>query len=404
MTKNVFLFDIDGVLIHPGGYRESFKQSLSYLFEKWKIGPLDIPSDIPELFESFGVTNEWDMIPILFAVYIDRYLENVSQNMIITNMDDFIRVVSLPSDDSVNFQMHIGELASAISFEPVPAEKVLQGMDDKLCLNHLSKHPLLARYLLEKTRDINISLTTQVFQNFVLGSDIFSATYQREIIVDCPSGLKSYDKKIISETNQHWLGNKLLSDQICAAFYTARPSYPPLGIEADGIYAPEAEIAKEIIGIESIPLIAFGRVSYVAGLCGLSPDAFLKPSPYQALAAIGAALMKDEWAGLSFALEIMRELGEIEVQPENRSKDRHFDILPSESLCLYIFEDSPTGLRAGKRAAELLKRSGVNIDLHLIGITDHKAKRKALTSEGAVIFEDINIALENISDKIEDEK
>ncbi len=66
-------------------------------------------------------------------------------------------------------------------------------------------------------------------------------------------------------------------------------------------FAPEAELALELIGLPSIPLMAFGKLEYLASQYGLDPAALVKPSPFQALAAMLAAWTGEEWPSLQAA-------------------------------------------------------------------------------------------------------
>jgi hypothetical protein len=61
-----------------------------------------------------------------------------------------------------------------------------------------------------------------------------------------------------------------------------------------------------------------------------------------------------------------------------------------------VFEDAPKGIRSARRAADLLLRAGVEIDLRLTGITESPAKAAALEAEGASVFPSLSMALERV--------
>ena len=74
MTHNIYLFDIDGVLVKPRGYRESVKATLQYFYRQMDLLDKMPADDMPVLFESIGITSEWDMIPLCLAMVFDTFL------------------------------------------------------------------------------------------------------------------------------------------------------------------------------------------------------------------------------------------------------------------------------------------------------------------------------------------
>ena len=69
---------------------------------------------------------------------------------------------------------------------------------------------------------------------------------------------------------------------------------------------PEAELARELIGFDyTVPLIAGGRVQWLALQHGKGAGDYIKPSPVQALAAIGAAFSNEELPALHAAAALV---------------------------------------------------------------------------------------------------
>ena len=64
MTK-IVLLDIDGVLVHPGGYRAALRATVNHFIEP----PLVIPEEVLTDLENRGISSEWDMAPLLLASY-----------------------------------------------------------------------------------------------------------------------------------------------------------------------------------------------------------------------------------------------------------------------------------------------------------------------------------------------
>src|SRR3990172_11882052 len=68
--KTVWLFDIDGVLIHPGGYRAALKATVNHFSRLMGLGDLAPDDDTIEVFEACGLTSEWDSVPVCVAAMV----------------------------------------------------------------------------------------------------------------------------------------------------------------------------------------------------------------------------------------------------------------------------------------------------------------------------------------------
>jgi hypothetical protein len=159
---------------------------------------------------------------------------------------------------------------------------------------------------------------------------------------------------------------------------TARPSAPPREVQDSHFgYAPEAEIALELVGLADIPLIAFGKLEYLAAQRGLDAGALIKPSPVHALAATVAALTGAEWAGLRSAGD-WYQTGKLNGVITD---------LPHE-FELFVVEDTLGGIRSTQAASEILQQSGFNVTTNAIGLTSGSASKiEAFTKAGILYFE-----------------
>lgn len=64
----IFLFDIDGVLVEPAGYRAAVHATLRHFLAPAGIPACLLPDDeILQDFEASGLTSEWDMVPVRLA-------------------------------------------------------------------------------------------------------------------------------------------------------------------------------------------------------------------------------------------------------------------------------------------------------------------------------------------------
>jgi len=179
--------------------------------------------------------------------------------------------------------------------------------------------------------------------------------------------------------------------------YTARPSLPPAGgkIPLEG-YSPEAELALALVGLSEIPLIAYGRLMAAAQLFQVSTDQLIKPSPFQALAAIIVACIsnKDEQKALVLAGEICKEFGVLPngagLEDDGRLiKPELSDFLSGLKTCrlvIDVVEDSPIGLQAVQHACQILSAHHVSIEFHGWGVARDAFKKKALEEVGAVVY------------------
>ena len=133
---------------------------------------------------------------------------------------------------------------------------------------------------------------------------------------------------------------------------------PPLG------YAPEAEIALDLIGLPDIPLISFGKLQYLGEQRGYDPETLLKPSPVQALAGIGAALTGNEWLSLQAACD-WHETGQLtSVLAE----------LP-QAFDVTIVEDTLGGMHSVLAAGEILRKAGLDVNVRAYGLTSGSAAK-----------------------------
>ncbi len=142
---------------------------------------------------------------------------------------------------------------------------------------------------------------------------------------------------------------------------------PPLG------YAPEAEIALDLVGLPDIPLISFGKLQYLGEQRGYDPEVLLKPSPVQALAGIAAALTGDEWAALQAACD-WYETGQLKGVLAGLSQA--FDVT--------IVEDTLGGIRSVRAAGEILQKAGLDVTVRAYGLTSGSAAKSAAFEQAGV--------------------
>ncbi len=343
MTR-IILLDIDGVLVHPGGYRAALRATVNHFLGT----EFEVHEDILTDLEKRGISSEWDMAPLIIASYWNSILlQHPKQNLPedVSAAANELQEIKAPSQITVpEFNLVAGQY---------PAEAAFQA-------GCFSSIPLrLRKRLLTKTRDIHASPTMRIFQHFTLGSENFTKTYNLPAVFETESFLLTHDQSNINDE----IRSKLRKHHLAA--FTARPSAPPCEIAESIVgYAPEAELALELVKLQDIPLIAFGKLEYLASQQQLDPATLVKPSPVQALAGILAAWTGEEWPSLQAASDWYKtgELNEM------------FGQLPKE-FELLIVEDTMGGIRSVRAAGEILRKTGFVINISAIGLTSGNAAK-----------------------------
>lgn len=395
MKPDIILFDLDGVLVQPGGYRAAVRATVNHFGGLLGLGEIAPDDETVAIFEAEGITCEWDMIPVILAFALDRAL---AQADAVPPLDSFQAACdwlrNRPVGDlTLDYAPAFRGLGRYTRPGEIPAETLLRLCEDGLgreLFPNLTGHGVL-RELFSHTRRPSRSRTTHIFETFVLGDEAYSRAMRLPAEVRSESLLARCDRPLLLPHVRDRLLAWREQQKLHMAAYTARPSLPLMAVEDPlAVYAPEAEMALHLVGLESIPLMGTGQMGQTAVMLDENEDRLTKPAPYHALAAIVAAWSGDRGAALEWAAAAFRhyERGE----PAERLADGA-TLLPA-AFTLHIFEDSPAGMRGGKRAAELLRKLGRSVDLKLWGVSQHPEKVSALEQEGALVSADVNTALE----------
>ncbi len=402
---NIFLLDIDGVLVKPGGYRTALHRTIAFFLQQLELPEnFNLTEDEIGIFEAHGITSEWDMIPLTFASLFNQVLEG--KHIQLDNLQEAIHwfrtthpVCERPAyTEKIQEWLNLG----------IPGSPLADSLYNRLLENpfhhpfrNLATQPFVAE-LLANTRDFSANPFSRLFQNHVLGKDIFSQFYPGIPVIDAESTLESYDKPTIPSHLQTEISNRIKNGSLRAAAMTLRPNWVE-GAALNGNsyragFSPEAEIALRLTGLEGIPLAGYGTLLLACQRYQLEIDQILKPSEFHALTAIGLAFT-DMLNSLEFSISLYRSNP---TQFSVRTSSLISKIIPNEPLNIHIFEDSPNGIRSAIRASEILKSKGWQVNLHRWGITSHPQKRKALQDLGATVFsstsEAITTALNLIND------
>ncbi|RCK72577.1 MAG: hypothetical protein ANABAC_1925 [Anaerolineae bacterium] len=362
--KRVVLLDIDGVLVRPLGYRAALRASLA-TFAAWMgFDAFQVEEEVISQLEARGISSEFDMLPLLVGALFDAVLSRTAPMELAADLEEAARQVAELHPQPVR---HLQVPAFPLQESCFPAEAAYRsGIYPALPDD-------LRRSLLLNTRNVYQSATTRLFQQYVLGSQRFGEVYGLTAQVHVPAYLQAYDQPLLDSSCRARFEKAWRGGEFQAAAMTARPSSPPRGVTSPPEpYPPEAEAALELIGLPDLPLVALGKLDYVARQAKLPVESLLKPAPAQALAATLVACGADERTAIEGVVAWLS-------QP---SPALPFDNLPPQ-LELHVVEDTLAGIHSVRAAAELLKQNGYNVHVVAWGLTDgNPLKRKTLTSQG----------------------
>ncbi len=398
---NILLFDVDGVLIEDHGYRAGVVAALNYFARLMGTHSPVIDASIQNVFHARGFTNEWDICPFAVGVMIVEALaRSAPTHLQAAPLDLFLQQFGLEFIVPLPFAQYLDRAAHAGG---KPSERALAVLLDALseidlndAVRQVAESTL--REMLSDPYDVAHARTTQVFQEHVLGSAAFEEVYQLKPRFDVPSLLYTEDRPTLTLDSKRTLNRLSAARQAHVCVYTARPSLPPAD-EADWLfdstrrpigYSPEAELALQMIELDQYPLIAMGRMQWLAAQVKQSVESLTKPAPVQALAAIGAALTRQEAASLTTAYRLVTH-GELTAP---------FSDLRDQAVHIWVVEDATLGLQAVRSAIDLLRHYEIDAHLHGIGISPGGPKAEALAPWCEVVLTDVNEAIAHIADAL----
>jgi hypothetical protein len=365
-------------------------------FARW----LGLPEVAPDeetiaIFEAQGITGEWDMIPLSLAILLDTAAGALPAGACSSLEAMRAMLRQNPQQDlHVDYAPVIRCLGAFLQPGEAPADvflAVCQAGRDRDLFPNLSGQLVLTE-LLANTRKLALSPTTRIFEHLVLGHEAYQQSLGLPVEIQSISYLLAHDQPLRAPATRDRLLALRTQNGLRMAAYTARPSawqgQWPDGTLLPAMFAPEADMALDLVGMETIPLVGYGQMGGLALQLGLTEEALLKPSAYHSMAAIAAAWTGDRSAALTWLTDVYANTAVLGLQtPAGR--------LP-EVADVHIFEDSSIGMAGGKQAVEMLRGLGMTINLHLWGVATHVEKMAALQAVGAsIIFPNVNLAVEH---------
>ncbi|NDJ35826.1 MAG: hypothetical protein GYB64_14290 [Chloroflexi bacterium] len=380
---SLFLFDVDGVLIYPKGYKEALIAAVNNVAAQMDQDPINLTYEEIAVFEACGLTNEWESLAmcagLMLVNALQAYPDQIRNTFALTVEALQRQHITLKRPDFVGFARQVRE-------NNAEGMHLAHTVRDMLIARSPSPvHPILHE-LFDDVYGIHAPMT-RLFQHYTLGSERFEETYGTQSDFKVASFLLLHDIPHI----QSGVLEEFLNRDFDVSIYTTRPSQPPVDLTPSARerldtanYPPEGDLAAGLLGVlDKVPLIAGGRIMWIAAQHKRDVAEFLKPSPIQALAAIGAALSAQETAALEAAVAFY-DKGEINW-PLDQLRDQPTHII--------VFEDSVGGIRAVQSAVDLLRKAGLDVTAQSIGVAPEQAKREALAVVADYVTDDINLAL-----------
>jgi hypothetical protein len=378
----LYLFDVDGVLIHSRAYHLGLQHTVRRFGVQLGLGDHTLAqADIDE-FEAATITVEWESSAIAVARLV---LDRLRARPVAGRATWAALAAALARDPWPVPRPDFSALAQAVGAATLPGQRPSLAALEMLRPEAGDDHGWLDE-LLGHCYDLDRSATMRVVQNYALGSDAFRRSYGRDPEFMADSLLETEDRPLLTAD---WASNLLAQREagtLGLTLYTARPSLPPR--EADGAtlgYTPEAETALAQVGLVGIPVMAVGRLHWVARGHGLTAEDLIKPSPVHPLAAMAAAKTGQEALAVEAAI-VLAQGGPV-MAP----------LTAVAGEAVHVFEDSASSLLAATRAVDQLNAHGMQVRLTRHGIAPAGSpKHTALARIADHVWPTINEALAHI--------
>jgi hypothetical protein len=337
----IYLFDMDSVLLHPGGYRAALIATINHF--ALALGLSDAAptlSDI-ETFESLGIASEWDMAAICVAA------------------------ITLKGGRP-DYRDLARRIAAEIREKEYPAETAYRVLPRA----PFTGWGVQINDILLHSRDIHRSPVLAIFQQYTLGKD-YERTYGLPCIIDTESTILKYDRP---ELTEYLPENSIL--------FTSRPSKPPSDVPPLPGYAPEAELGVKLLNLSYLPVVGYGHMHWLAEVTGGEADSFLKPSPVHTLACLSIAASAESASQTDSLLAAEATLRDEWKPPLAELRNRAGRVT--------VFEDSAASIIGVREAVKML---GPGWECVAVGVASGGVKYDALTKVADRVYPSIDEAV-----------
>lgn len=402
---NLLLFDVDGVLVEALAYRAAILATLTMLCKQVGLRNLDevLPteSDIAH-FESCGIHDVWDMTNIMFSAILERItFQLTGTEAHEKSLSDQLEGLSTIAERLAVFQrkpliikcpdyVAIGDqlMKRLPAHPPDIALAIVEGTIRKQFAARALVYSLLEihKSFLVGTRSAYESYGTGLFQNILLGEEVFEQTYNLHSEHKGEGSLRTADKPLVSPQSVQTIYELNRWPDCKVAVYTARPSLPPPSEPDKMGYSPEAEIAMQLCGLETLPMVGMGMMEWLAKQHNTRTEDLTKPNTTHALAAIGAAIYQQNDSDV---LEAAYQVDKMGASP----RDYMFGDVADRPIKVYVFEDTISGINPMLALAKKLGNEGISISVQPMGIAQHRSKHQALSMICKHVFGNVDFGL-----------
>lgn len=386
---DVYLFDVDAVLLHPGGYRAALQATLRHFAQQLGLSAPLLTPEQADAFEAHSIISEWDISAICIAAVVLEGLLAAPALSVPASLAaalDALRSQGMLQPD-INPALLARSTAAALRPGEYAAQAAARVLASDLRVAADARSPelrALLDHILLHTRDPRHSLTFRIFQNYTLGSSAYTECYGLPAAFIAPGMLAVEDRPALEPK---WAAEILAATQteaVHAVIYTARPSLPPTATTAGaGHYSAEAELGARMVGLQALPVVGVGAMQWLADTFGGDAAEFSKPAPLHALGAIACALFAPGADALRAAHQLLHAQ---QLPPLMES-------LRGRALRVLVFEDSARSIQGAQKAGAILQAAGVPVNVLGCGIAQSASKREQLAAVGAQLYPDVNAAL-----------
>ena len=395
--KLFLVLDIDGVLLEAQGYRLACMDTINDFLAQMGQPELSVDREVTDLFESSGISCEWDMVPLALAAFVNYYCGVTGEIL----PDVFPpRCERSVFPDNASFKQMLLRQISEYSRLLDPDSTSINAIYDAYLkangsgLDHLWRQSFRDRFFVN-TLDPWKSPFFAELMNRLLGSEEFRSFYGMEPPFECGSYLETKDRLLISDSNRALLP-ELPEKEIYPVVMTYRPTKYPAKAGNKGknyfVNDPEGECALRLLGWtdDRVRMVGTGSLCFIEEKYELRRECYVKPHPFHALASVMTAICGDEIEALEAAHQLCA------ADPEKSGSPVAKWFRAGETLRLAVFEDSVSGIKSVRNAAEVLRKWGYDASAIACGIRTTEEKNKLLSDTGAKLYNNINDALAEI--------
>jgi hypothetical protein len=395
---HLFLFDVDSVLVEANGYLKALQDTVAHFSQRMGVGTHPPTESEVRAFEAHGLGSEWDSAPVCIVALLLERLRRAPNLKLPTIWPQALTALACQPQETghPDYAALAHRIGARMVDLPVAAEAARAVLWQEATSwpelrPYLASLDMLLETLLGRTHDFERAPVTRYFQHLVIGSEGVRETYGVVPDFKSPAYLHEYDRPLLTSSVRERLRTGISRGTIRIALYTARPSLPPADARpapaSQNGYSPEAELAQKLLELDAFPLIGLGRMHWLAQQIGQRGAQLVKPSPVQALAAIGAAWSGQETSALQAALTL-HQRGRL-CPP----------LTELNAVTAHIFEDSPSSIEAVRNAVERLQAAGVTITWRPHGIAPPDGpKAQAMAAKGVPTYPSVNEAILTVLD------